>query len=76
MAEFTPKNIVQKYAYEKRGILSYLEFERMIRSKPWLVARTTARYWWDEGVPENMRLSSAATLADFLRVKVDDLVEG
>jgi hypothetical protein len=76
MAEFTPQNVVQKYAYEKRGVRSYLEFEQMIGGRPWLVARTTARYWWDSGIPENMRLSSAANLADFLRVKIDDLVEG
>ena len=73
MNEFKPKNKVQKLAYEKRGISSVTEFERAIGVKPWEVSRTTARYWWERGVPENMYLSSAATLASYLNVCVDDL---
>jgi hypothetical protein len=75
MSEFKPKNIVQKLAYERRKITVVTDFEAQIGEEPFLVKRTTARYWWDNGIPENMRLSSADALARFLWAKVDDLIE-
>jgi hypothetical protein len=72
---FTPKNVVQRLAQENRGIESLTEFHRAIAVKPWKVGRLTARNWWLEGITKGMRLSGAITLADFLKVKVDDLIE-
>lgn len=74
MTNFTYKNVVQKFACLNRGIESQSEFERTIAAKPWKVGRLTARNWWLRGVPGGLRLESAMTLADFLKVKIDDLV--
>lgn len=71
---FKPRNTIQKLAFEKRSITSHLEFEKMIGAKPWQVPRTTARYWWVNGI-KSPKLSSIQTLTDFLRVPMDDLVK-
>jgi hypothetical protein len=70
-----PKNNVQKFAQENRGIEDQAEFQRAISVKPWKVGRLTARNWWLGGVTKGMRLGGVITLADFLKVKIDDLVE-
>lgn len=74
MNNFSPKNIVQKLAYENRGIESQAEFERAIGVKPWMVGRLTARNWWLDGVVGGLRLENARTLASFLKTSIDDLV--
>jgi transcriptional regulator with XRE-family HTH domain len=73
MDEFKPKNNVQKLAYEKRGITTRREFEQMIQVKPWKVARTTARHWWEKGI-KMPTLSTLLKLSDFFKVSLDDLV--
>lgn len=73
--KFKPQNIVQRFAKERRGITSLPEFEKKIGSDPWNVARVTARYWWENGVPEKMMLANAKKLADFLYVKIDDFAQ-
>ena len=75
MDKFTPKNNVQKFASQNRGIDNQAEFLRSIKLKPWKVSRLTARNWWLIGVTDGTRLGGAKTLASFLKVKIDDLVE-
>jgi hypothetical protein len=70
---FTPQNKVQELAYHRRGIKSLPDFERAMGAKPWKVARTTARYWWENGITEGLRLSYLQTMADFFGVSLNDL---
>lgn len=70
---FKPQNIVQYYAWTRRQITEQAAFEKALKDSH-EIARVTARSWWVDGVPENMYLSSAKKLAEFLYVKVDDLL--
>jgi hypothetical protein len=70
-SQFKPQNNIQKLAFEKRGITSVTEFEKML--EPWDVKRTTARYWWDNGIKQPS-LKNLAVLSDFLKVPLAELV--
>lgn len=70
-SKFTPKNKVQKLAYEKRGITSQPDFERALGRQG--IARTTARSWWLNGITEGLRLQYLQELADFFDVSLDEL---
>ena len=71
--DFKPLNNVQRLAYERRGVTSQPEWERMIGAKPWRVPRTTARYWWVNGL-KMPSLRTLVTLSKFLRVPIDALI--
>ena len=72
--KFAPENVVQRYAHANRGVESQPEFERAIALKPWRIGRLTAHNWWLYGVSGGMRIANARTLAEFLKVTIDDLV--
>ena len=71
MTKFTPRNKVQRLAYEKLGIDSQSEFEKALGRKG--IGRTTARSWWLNGITEGLRLAYLQALADFFGVSLDDL---
>ena len=75
MDKFSPANKVQELAYKKRSIESRYAFEKAIGTRPWSVARVTARSWWLNGATEGMKLENLRTLSDFLKVTIDELAK-
>lgn len=72
---FTPKNIVQKYAFEKRSVDDQHEFQRDVEGKPYFIKRVTARNLWLKGVSSGSRLGIVKSLANYLKVSIDDLAK-
>lgn len=72
---FTPKNIVQRYAFEKRSVDNQFEFQRQVQDKPYLIKRVTARNLWLNGISAGSRLGIIAALAKYLKVSIDDLAK-
>lgn len=73
MTKFTPKNKVQRLAYNTHGNKSAAEFEKAMVKKG--VARTTARWWWDNGVPSSADIENIQAIADYLNVSISELLD-
>jgi hypothetical protein len=69
------ENIVQRLAYEKRGIETFKEFQDAVTVKPHLIKRITARNLWYIGVSKGSRLNIVVALARYLKVSVDELAK-
>ena len=70
---FAPKNRIQKLAYNIYGIDRCLNFEKELKKDPWNVSRTTARYWWENGVTTGMKLIYLKIISGFFGVTIDEL---
>ena len=69
--KFSPRNKVQKLLHERKGFTAVQQFEKAM--KAFDIPRTTARYWWDNGIPSTTTLRALQAIADFLGVSLDEL---